>query len=141
MGMFDTLLVPVDGSRHSDRAVATAIEIAREHGSHVVVLHLRQRFPTRAGLIDVDLGDEHLADETARYFKDQGIDARPMTDQTVSGYVAKAIVDTAEDVGAGMIVIGSRGLSDLKGMLLGSTTHRVLHLAKTPVLVVHGNGK
>ena len=49
---------------------------------------------------------------------------------------AEGIIETAEDMKCDLIVMGSRGRSDIEGLLLGSVTHKVLTLAKVPVLVV-----
>jgi len=59
--------------------------------------------------------------------------------QTVkeAGDPARAIVRVAAERGADLVVLGTRGLSDLKGMLLGSVSHRVIQLAKCPCLTVH----
>jgi nucleotide-binding universal stress UspA family protein len=56
----------------------------------------------------------------------------------MNGYPADSLVEYAEGVGASMIVIGSRGRGDLAALFLGSTSHRVLHLAHCDVLVVKG---
>jgi len=55
---------------------------------------------------------------------------------TVAGHAAKEIVDTARTEGSDLIVMGSRGLSDIAGLFVGSVTHQVLRLAHIPVLVV-----
>jgi nucleotide-binding universal stress UspA family protein len=55
---------------------------------------------------------------------------------TTSASPASAILQEARDLDAGMIVVGSRGLSDLGGLLLGSVAHKVIQLATCPVLVV-----
>jgi nucleotide-binding universal stress UspA family protein len=54
----------------------------------------------------------------------------------VYGRAARVILELASAEGADVIVLGSRGLSDLAGLVLGSVTHKVLHLAHCPVLVV-----
>jgi len=52
------------------------------------------------------------------------------------GRVAVEICDEAREVGATAIVSGSRGLTDLEGFIVGSTTHKLLHLSHLAVLVV-----
>ncbi len=49
---------------------------------------------------------------------------------------AEGIIETAEDMKCDLIIMGSRGRSEIEGLLLGSVTHKVLTLAKIPVLVV-----
>jgi nucleotide-binding universal stress UspA family protein len=51
------------------------------------------------------------------------------------GHVAKVVVDAAEKHGAGVIVMGSRGSTDLEALVLGSVAHKVLHLSGRPVLI------
>jgi nucleotide-binding universal stress UspA family protein len=55
-----------------------------------------------------------------------------------AGHVAKAIVEAAEANDIDLIVMGSRGLSDIQGLLLGSVTHKVMQLAHVSVLVARG---
>jgi nucleotide-binding universal stress UspA family protein len=55
---------------------------------------------------------------------------------TVFGYAAREIVSDAAGVDADVIVMGTRGRGDLAGLVLGSTAHKVIHLADRPVLVV-----
>jgi nucleotide-binding universal stress UspA family protein len=55
---------------------------------------------------------------------------------TLYGHAAREIVDDAKEHDASVIVMGSRGRSDLTGLVLGSTAHKVIHLTDRPVLVV-----
>ena len=55
---------------------------------------------------------------------------------TIYGQAGREIVDAARAHDAGVIVMGSRGRSDLAGLVLGSTAHKVIHLSDLPVLVV-----
>jgi nucleotide-binding universal stress UspA family protein len=55
---------------------------------------------------------------------------------TLFGYAAREIVEDAKALDAGVIIMGSRGRGDLAGLVLGSTAHKVIHLADRPVLVV-----
>jgi nucleotide-binding universal stress UspA family protein len=64
-----------------------------------------------------------------------GLNAQPRT-RAQHTTVPEAIIDDAADVGASAIVIGSRGLTGLKSVLLGSVSHAVVQHSDTPVIVV-----
>jgi len=55
---------------------------------------------------------------------------------TLFGYAARNIIDDAKEHDVDVIVMGSRGRGDLAGLILGSTAHKVIHLADRPVLIV-----
>jgi len=59
-----------------------------------------------------------------------------MVRSTIYGYAAREIVEDAKSHDVGVIIMGSRGRGDLAGLVLGSTAHKVIHLADRPVLVV-----
>ncbi len=71
----------------------------------------------------------------------------PLLDETsvpvhridLEGYPADALVEYAQDVGAGLIVVGSRGRGDLASLVLGSTSHRVVNQAPCDVLIAKGD--
>jgi nucleotide-binding universal stress UspA family protein len=65
-----------------------------------------------------------------------GVDAQGEVRQAVYGHAAREIVKDAQEYDAGIIIMGSRGRSDLAGLVLGSTAHKVIHLTDRPVLVV-----
>ncbi len=88
-------------------------------------------------LVAVD-GSDHakqVTEAVVREFKSAGIPVRGEVVWTTPGKAADAIVDTATEDNAGLIVMGSRGLSDIEGLLLGSVTPKVLQHADRPVLV------
>jgi nucleotide-binding universal stress UspA family protein len=135
--MFKHILVAVDGSTYSHGAVPTAIEIARKFGSDILVVHVHEHDRGR----NVVYSSESPADATrlvgnaVKVIRDAGIDARSKVLDLAPGHVAKAIVETAGTNHIDLIVMGSRGLSDIEGLLLGSVTHKVIQLATVPVLV------
>jgi nucleotide-binding universal stress UspA family protein len=136
--MVERIVLAVDGSAPSNRAIETAADLARKLGAEVIVLHVREREVAHVGAPDDESTDEvrDLVDGTVRQLKDIGVSARGEVQSTMFGRAARVILEAANQDGAGMIVMGSRGLSDLAGLVLGSVTHKVLHLARCPVLVV-----
>jgi nucleotide-binding universal stress UspA family protein len=136
--MFQRILLAVDGSEPSNRALAVAGDLAGKLGAEVVVLHVKERESATLGAFPIDSGGEaeETLDQAVRRLKDDGVSARGELHTTVFGRAARIILEEAGDIGADVIVMGSRGLSDLAGLVLGSVTHKVLHLAHCPVLVV-----
>ena len=138
--MFDKILVAVDHSEVSDRALDSARDLALLSKGEVWVLHLRERevaVKTGVGLSDESM-DEASAAVAAAVDKltAAGVNARGDVGHTVFGYAARSIVDDAIEHDVDVIVMGSRGRGDLAGRLLGSTAHKVIHLTDRPVLIV-----
>jgi nucleotide-binding universal stress UspA family protein len=138
--MYDKILVAVDHSEHSDRAVAAARDLAVLSKGEVWVLHLRERETgAKTGVLAID---ETTADANAKVaaavevLTQAGVKAHGEVRNTIFGFAAREIVGDAEEIGADLIVMGSRGHGDLAGLLLGSTAHKVIHLSHQPVLIV-----
>ncbi len=136
--MFEKILLAVDGSAPSDRAVREAADLATRLGSEIVVVHVIETEHTWAGGVELDGSEEasELVERTVRALKDEGIGARGEIQRSIYGRAARVILELASEEGASLIVLGSRGLSDLAGLVLGSVTHKILHLSHCPVLVV-----
>jgi len=135
--MFKHILVAVDGSTYSEQALPTAIEVARKFNSDVLVEHVSEHDRGRA----VVYSSESPADATrlvgiaVKLIRDAGLTAKGHLSEVAAGHVAKAIIETANANNIDLIVMGSRGLSDVQGLLLGSVTHKVIQMASVPVLV------
>ena len=136
--MFRKILVPVDGSEHSGKALSLAKELASKFDSEVLVFHVREKSVGKGGSWDVDLTEEEvdIAEEAAQVLVAEGVKAKSERQSALYGHAAQKIVRAADENGADMIVMGSRGLSDWRGLLVGSVTHKVLHMAPCPVVVV-----
>jgi nucleotide-binding universal stress UspA family protein len=138
--MYDRILLAVDHSEVSDRAVAAARDLAVLSRGEVWVLHLRER--EMAAKTGVLVMDETTAEANAgvaasvELLTQAGVKAHGEVRNTIFGYAAREIVNDAKEVGADVIVMGSRGRGDIAGLLLGSTAHKVIHLSDRPVLVV-----
>lgn len=136
--MFETILVAVDHSEHSRRAFEAAKELAKATDGKVRVVHIRESFAGKPGPVpDFTDRDAALVEESLGELTLAGVEATGVVyDAHHSRRVAAAILDEAIESQSSLIVIGSRGLSDLIGLVVGSTTHKVLHLGSLPVLVV-----
>lgn len=136
--MFDRILLAIDGSEHSAKAVPVAGDLARRYLGEVLVLHVREHEVTWGADIDVETADEarELVDDVVRDLKDEGTNVRGEVVRVSLGQTPRAILDIARDEGVGLIVMGTRGLSDWGRLLMGSVAHKVVHLAEVPVLVV-----
>ncbi len=137
--MYDRILLAVDHSEMSKRAVAAARDLAKLSDGEVWVLHLRER---ETGVRKVSMMDETVADANAvvvaalEVLTTAGVKARGEVRNTTYGYAAREIAGDAKDHDADVIVMGSHGRGDLAGLVLGSTVHKVIHLADRPVLVI-----
>jgi nucleotide-binding universal stress UspA family protein len=137
--MYERILVAVDQSEWSYRAVTAARDLAGLSKGEVWVLHLREREAGTKGLSVMDETAEdarELVAEAVEVFARAGVKAQGEVRNTVYGYAAREIVADAKDHDADIIVMGSRGRGDLAGTILGSTAHKVIHLTDRPVLVV-----
>jgi len=140
--MFQHILVSVDGSEHSRQAVPVAIEIANRFDGDVFVLHVHEREVGRAAAYPIETPEDshRILADVLKTLQDAGVTARGEVQQSVAGHVPKHIVETAQSQGSDLIIMGSRGLSNLAGLLLGSVTHKVIQLAHQPVLVARTPG-
>jgi nucleotide-binding universal stress UspA family protein len=138
--MYDRILVAVDHSAASDRAVLAARDLAALSKGDVWVLHLRERElgPKTGVLVPDETTNEAKAEVEAsvEVLTQAGVKAHGEVRNTIFGYAAREIVNDAKEVDADVIVMGSRGRGDIAGLLLGSTAHKVIHLSDRPVLVV-----
>jgi nucleotide-binding universal stress UspA family protein len=138
--MYDKILVAVDHSEISDRAVLAARDLALLSEGEIWVLHLREReVAARTAMVIADeTVDEANASVAAIVDKltAAGVKAHGEVRNTLFGYTGREILDDAIQHGVDVIVMGSHGRGDRAGLILGSTAHKVIHLADRPVLVV-----
>ena len=135
--MLKTFALAVDGSEHANRAVPLATELAKLAGGKVIVIHVREHDLQRGQIWELETEKEANAvvKKAMDKLKKAGLKVEGDVVRTAHGKVAQALVDTAQDHKADAIVLGSRGLSDLEGLVLGSVAHKVIHLSKKPVIV------
>jgi nucleotide-binding universal stress UspA family protein len=135
--VFTTIVLGHDGSEGSKLAVPVASDLAERYGARVVIVHVDERIPAKGGVHPVRADEEQVRedlDEQARQLVSQGIEAKFDVVEMVLGGPAHALEDVAEREGAELIVVGRRGHSRVAGLLLGSVTQRLLHIARRSVL-------
>lgn len=159
--MFKTILVPLDGSEHSRRALSVAHRLASADDATLYLLNVPE-WPPAKDLLGKSVGARELGvsrekvEQTGRQLLEHieaaeesghgvmkqtkakvGISHVHTEDIVRMGAPADVILEEAKRLGVDAIVMGSRGLSDLKGLLVGSVSHKVLHTAKCTVVTVH----
>lgn len=137
--MFEKIVLAVDGSEPAGRALEAAANLAGCSGGEIVVVHVVERVAGgRGGPFEVEAPEEgrSILDEAVRTLKERGVNVRGEVRHAFAGRVAKEILDVVGAEHADLVVMGTRGLSDWEGMLVGSTAHKILHLGSSPVLVV-----
>jgi nucleotide-binding universal stress UspA family protein len=138
-----SLLVAVDGSAGSERALAYANLIAGKFGARVVVVVAYDPPVTvrRRGILEVEgaraemeADAKEIASEAVQLLTGVGLEASATV---VRGDPAEAIIETGETEGVDMIVMGRRGMGRLKGLLVGSVSERVVRHSAIPVVLVN----
>lgn len=142
-GETKTIVVGVDGSEASLRALRWAVEEAGLRGVRVLAVHAWLYPHVELGYSDVPLGYEELrrdAGETLETAVEAVADTASgvtIESRVVEGIPADELISAAE--GAEMLVLGSRGLGGFAGLLLGSVGQQCAHHARCPVVIVpHG---
>jgi nucleotide-binding universal stress UspA family protein len=135
----ESILVAVDGSEPSTRAVAVASHLAGRVEAEVVVLHVLRVAYSGAAVWTPDMSSrdaQALVDGAVEQVRAHGVQARGLVQEAPESQVAKEILAVADAQGAQLVVVGSRGLSRLASVVLGSTAYKILHLSDRPVLTV-----
>lgn len=151
----EPVLVPVDFSRYSEAALVWAAEYARTFGVPMVVLHVvHDPVETPGYYLKLHGGTEsgegmelrpikEAAEEAMKAFLDE-VSGRHseigepdrLDTRLVVGVPATRIIEMAESLGAGLIVMGSQGRTGLKHLMMGSKAEQVVHLSPIPVTIV-----
>jgi nucleotide-binding universal stress UspA family protein len=140
---FETFLVPIDFSTHSDKALDTAIALAKTFGARIHLLHA-YHLPIQVATPDQIIIPRDfwttVRDSAARKLEKtlQKVTAAGIAGETHLAEMppAQAITQTAEKIDADLIVMGTRGLTGLKHVLLGSVAERTIRTAPCPVMTV-----
>jgi nucleotide-binding universal stress UspA family protein len=147
MSIFMKILLATDGSEPSEIAARTALDLAKRLDSEVHVIHVAPEHPYVRAYYDLRHQEEEegLRREDQRML-DEYVDHLRKAGGTVAesylrvGEAAKEIVEVAEELGVGLVVLGNRGHGRIRRALMGSVSMGVLRHAHCSVLIVRGHG-
>ncbi|MBS63498.1 universal stress protein [Salinisphaera sp.] len=138
--MFDTILVAVDGSEHSKRAIEIAADMGHRYASTVHVVHIPQHtghektlalggaaITLQPSQAELEAAGQSVVSAARDLLEAAG--CQKIETEIMGGDPAQQIVSAAKRVKADLIVMGRRGLSEFTGLVIGSTSHKVAHLA------------
>jgi len=137
--MFKTIIWATDGSESAEQALPVALELAADTGAKLLVVHADERLRGRAGGAHVLADDENIQQALASKVDElveSGVRASLEVVHGLNREPADLIAGAAKEHQADVIVVGTRGHGRIAGMLLGSVTQRLLHVAPCPVLAV-----
>ncbi|MES3004181.1 MAG: universal stress protein [Pseudomonadota bacterium] len=146
--MYQRILVPIDGSALSKKAVRSAVQLAASLGAELVAMHVVPRYPMSYfdGGIAVSRADvarlekqwsdraQELVDDAKEYGSGRGVKVKGLVVQ--SSAIADAIVRVAAKQKCDLIAMASHGRKGIKRILLGSETQQVLAQGSIPTLVL-----
>jgi nucleotide-binding universal stress UspA family protein len=137
--MFESVLIPTDGSEPTRRAMETGIELAAEHDATVHGLYVVEpTYVVETGQVTETFQQkgERIVSDVAEEAKAQGLSA---VTEVWTGTAYEEILDYADENDIAVIVMGTHGRTGLGRYLLGSVTQKVVRLSAVPVLTVQAD--
>lgn len=145
--MYQQIIVPIDGSETSNRALATAIQLARESGGRVRLVHVVEELAYLTGydqfggyggdLLKImrETGANILAKGVAAA-QAQGVAAEQVLFDNLGERLAEVVAEEARRWPADLIVVGTHGRRGVGRILMGSGAEHIVRMAPVPVLVI-----
>jgi nucleotide-binding universal stress UspA family protein len=140
MSIFPTkILLATDGSREAQLSAATAVDLAKSTNSELHLVHVGEFVPTILAAteeepVQLEREAQQLLDEQVRGIEQAGGTVKEA--HLKLGRADEEILEVAEEIGAGLIVMGSRGQGRLRRALVGSVSESVVRHAHCPVTIV-----
>lgn len=135
-----TVLLPVDGTPRSMRTAESAVFMARSFQARLILLYVRPKVPDFIGKAYYQEALQKLMENAERilmpYRDYMRANDMAFEELILEGDPSAVIVGAAKAQKADLIVMGTRGLTDLAGVVIGSVSHKVLHAAPCMVLLV-----
>ena len=144
--MYQSILVPLDGSEPSLGGLRHAIDIAREAKATLHLVHVIDSFPlmfelsSQGGIESMSQSlrrwAEGMLETGRRQAAEQGVKAEVILRELTQGRVADVIIEVAKEASCDLIVLGTHGRRGLRRMMLGSDAEAVARTSTVPVLLV-----
>ncbi|MFC9709026.1 universal stress protein [Paenibacillus sp. NPDC056933] len=143
--MFDNIIVAIDKAEITNKLLDVTVEIARNKQTQVTLINVSQEYVSNGMtyvpenfleeiLNEMEKASLELLQQAKSKLESAGINPKKVH---LKGDPAHEILNYARDTEQQLIIIGSRGLSGIKEMMLGSVSHKVSQLSNCPVLIVH----
>jgi nucleotide-binding universal stress UspA family protein len=140
LSVFEKILVPLDGSEHSLNALEKALQIAKKFDGKITLINVYSVSSFRltpsqvfAYVVEIRKSGESILAEGKKIAFDKGIQVETLLKE---GHIVEEILQKAREGNFDLIVMGARGISKMKEILLGSVSHGVTTHAPCPVLIV-----
>ncbi|WP_115863875.1 universal stress protein [Halorussus litoreus] len=140
--MFESMLLPTDGSEGTDEAIAHALDLAERFDATLFVVNVADTNRDSVTVVDAEVVDAleregtEIVDAVAETARRRGVDVET---EVVQGDPATTIADYAAQRGMDLVVMPTRGRSGVSEHLLGSVTERAVRLSEVPVLTIDSN--
>ncbi len=145
--MFKRILVPLDGSETSNKALVAALQLARQGGGRVRLMHVIEEMAYLSGFDQYGgySGDlvrimrengTKILDDGMAIAQSAGVEADQMLVDKFGERVGEMVSDTAKRWNADLIVVGTHGRRGIGRVLVGSGAEQIIRLAPVPVLVI-----
>ena len=139
--MLKNILLAIDGSEYSNNALAYAANMAETYRATLWLVHVFAHPSDLLGYDDFEkiyskrkCAGQLVLDAATERLGESDCEVR---EELVEGPEAESILNCAKNSQADIIIMGTRGMGAIKGLLLGSVSRKVIHHADCPVMVVH----
>jgi nucleotide-binding universal stress UspA family protein len=145
--VYKRILIPVDGSQTSTRALTAALQLARDSGGRVRLIHVVDELAYFSGYDAyggysaelIRIAQENgakILDDAMAIAKSAGVEADKFLFEKFGERLGETVADEAKSWNADLVVVGTHGRRGVGRMFLGSGAEQIIRLAPTPVLVV-----
>ena len=140
--MFTNILVPVDGSDNSYKALDTALILSEKLGSNITVLHVMEQVPIThiesekllSELLEAyKKENQEILSKCSKIASEKGISIKTLL---LQGNPASVILDYCKKENFDLVIMGSRGLGKFKQLILGSVSNKIVHHCQCAVLLI-----